>query len=402
VFRSPPMRRRAPAVAAVVVGAIACILALLTSYGPGWLVAASNSNVGFGVGIFICLAVAFSLALLLPWWAALVGAVVFVAALQVSAGGFNPLLIAAPGAAWVAGLILRDRSRLSGELERTGRRLRAETALLAEESVRYERARIARELHDIVAHCVSVMVVQAYAGERLLQGEPDRAAASFDNILDAVSQAKLELHRLVELLDEDGAGVPVRPLGAALGELRDRVAAAGLIVGLRIRGDVDDLPRPMSGAVFRTVQEGVTNALKHAPGAPISIEVERSPDRLRAVVTNGLATPVTDPREPALRRSGGGYGLEGMRGRLEALGGTLAAGPDAGGGWAVEALVPVAPASLTSIAPVAARSEAHHRAPVHGNMNTNAERPRRPSRFAPGSGRVRADAAQPGGPTPPR
>ena len=252
MFRSPPMRRRAPAVAAVVVGAIACILALLTSYGPGWLVAASNSNVGFGVGIFICLAVAFSLALLLPWWAALVGAVVFVAALQVSAGGFNPLLIAAPGAAWVAGLILRDRSRLSGELERTGRGLRAETALLAEESVRYERARIARELHDIVAHCVSVMVVQAYAGERLLQGEPERAAASFDNILDAVSQAKLELHRLVQLLDEDGAGVPMRPLGAALGELRDRVAAAGLIVELRIRGDVDDLPRPVSGAVFRT------------------------------------------------------------------------------------------------------------------------------------------------------
>ena len=141
----------------------------------------------------------------------------------------------------------------------------------------------------------------------------------------------------------------------------------------------------------------MTNALKHAPGAPISIEVERSPDRLRAVVTNGPATPVTDPREPALRRSGGGYGLEGMRGRVEALGGTLAAGPDAGGGWAVEALVPVAPASLTSITPVATRSEAHHRAPVHGNMNTNAENPRRLSRFAPGSGRVSADAAQPGG-----
>jgi signal transduction histidine kinase len=394
------MRRNAPAVVAVVVAGIAGILAVLTVYGPGWLVAASNSNAGIGIGIFLSLGVAFSLALLLPWWAALAAALVLVAALQVSAEGFNPFLIAIPASAWVVGVILRDRSRLRRELERAGRRLRAETALLAEESVRYERARIARELHDIVAHCVSVMVVQAYAGERLVEGEPQRATASFDNILDAVSQAKLELRRLVELLDEDGAGVPVRPLGAALAELRDRVAAAGLRVGLRIRGEVDDLPAPVTGTVFRTVQEGVTNALKHAPGAPISIEIERSTDRLRATVVNGPGAPVTAPGEPGLRRSGGGYGLEGMRGRLEALGGTLAAGPDGGGGWAVEAAVPLVPTPPPSGAAVTTPAETHHRGAAHGTLNT--KQPQRLRRPAPGAGRVSRDAAQPGGPTPPR
>lgn len=342
------MRRRAPAAVALVAAALTSALFLLTAGGPGWMVAAADGTAMEAAGIFLPLPVAFALALLLPRWAALAAVVLLMAALQVS-GGFNPFLIAIPGGAWIVGFILRDRSRLTADLERSARRLRAETELLAEESVRYERARIARELHDIVAHCVSVMVVQAYAGERLVEREPERAAESFDHILDAANQAKLELHRLVELLDGDvTGGVPAGRLSVALRELRDRVVAAGLTVELGVSGDIDDVPAPVSGAVLRAVQEGVTNAVKHGAGAPIRIEVERSSGWLRAAVANGPAAGPADPATPMLRRSGGGYGLEGMRERLEALGGTLAAGPEADGGWAVEARLPSVRNRVTS------------------------------------------------------
>jgi signal transduction histidine kinase len=266
--------------------------------------------------------------------------VIFLIGLQIGNGltTFNPIFFVLTIGPWAIGVVVRSRRRLTEQLALRGRELEAERALFAAEAVRYERARIARELHDIVAHCVSVMVIQAGAGQRLTAADPSLAAEAFDSIGEAARQAEAEIGRLLDLLDASGEHGGADGL-RLIGELVTRAAAAGLAVSCRFSGSADDLPAPASDVAYRVVQESLTNALKHAPGAPVDIVVEGAGGYVEIDVRN---SPAVGPPS-GLERSGGGRGLTGMRERVAACGGELAAGPAPAGGWRLVARLPRQP-----------------------------------------------------------
>jgi signal transduction histidine kinase len=197
-----------------------------------------------------------------------------------------------------------------------------------------ERARIARELHDIVAHRVSTVVIQAEAG-LMTADEPERTRDALAAIRDSGRQALGELRRLLGLLQEGPDGAPVAPqpgLGG-LEELVTGARGAGLDVALRVDGDLSDLPPSTDLAAFRIVQEALTNALRHAR-TPTGVRLDRARSELTVEVRNALA-----PGDTAFA-GGAGHGLAGMRERVRVFGGTLAAGPD-GGDFVVRAVLPI-------------------------------------------------------------
>lgn len=260
--------------------------------------------------------------------------------LQLAAGPtvFNPFVIVSTVGPWAIGLVVRSRSSLTHQLAARGRELEAERELFAAEAVRYERARIARELHDIVAHCVSVMVIQASAGQRLAATQPSLAAEAFDYIGEAARQAEAEIARLVELLGLDaqpGSGDGIR----LIGELVTRAGAAGLAVTCRLSGSTGSMPAQAADAAYRIVQESLTNAFKHAPGAPVEIVVASSAGHLELSVVNGRV----GSKSSGLEHTGAGRGIAGMRERVAACHGELTAGPTGDGGWRVLARLPLTP-----------------------------------------------------------
>jgi signal transduction histidine kinase len=265
------------------------------------------------------------------------------AALQLAAGPtvFNPFIIVATIGPWATGLVVRSRSSLTQQLAARGRELEAERELFAAEAVRYERVRIARELHDIVAHCVSVMVIQASAGQRLTATEPSLAAEAFDYIGEAARQAEAEIARLVELLGLDA------PSGSAdgirlIGELVARAGAAGLAVSCRFSGPTGSVPARAADAAYRIVQESLTNAFKHAPGAPVEIGVASAAGQLELSVVNGQIGGTSS----GVEHTGAGRGIAGMRERVAACQGELTVGPAGDGGWRVLARLPLAPSRV--------------------------------------------------------
>jgi signal transduction histidine kinase len=251
---------------------------------------------------------------------------------------FNPFIVVGTVGPFGLGLVMRSRRALTSQLAARGAELEAERELFAAEAVRYERARIARELHDIVAHCISVMVIQAGAGQRLAGQDPALAAEAFDAICEAVRQAESEIGRLVELLEHDHGPRGIDGI-RLVDELVARAGAAGLAVTCRLRGSADGMPEQVCQATYRVVQESLTNALKHAPGAPVDVVIAESGGRLEVSVANG---PPTAPPS-GLERTGGGRGLAGMRERVRACGGELTAGPAGDGGWRVLARLPRTP-----------------------------------------------------------
>jgi signal transduction histidine kinase len=247
------------------------------------------------------------------------------AALAIAGADVMPVLLTTL-APWTAGRVVRSRRQLTVALAERNRQLEAEQNALAELAVRRERARIARELHDIVAHHVAVMVIQAGAG-RL--GAP-HGAARFAGIGDAGREALAELERLVELLSTDDP--PPRDLETLLGQARAagvRLDYTPLPDGVRVAPELQD-------GAYRVVQEGLTNAMKHAAGSNILVRL--------GVDARALEVEVRD-RGPAaaspLAASGAGLGLAGMRERVEALGGVLEAGPADAGGWRLRARLPL-------------------------------------------------------------
>jgi signal transduction histidine kinase len=270
------------------------------------------------------------------------------AGLQVANGPtvFNPIVPVLTIGPWAVGLFVRSRRNLTEQLAARGRELEAERALFAMEAVRYERARIARELHDIVAHCVSVMVIQASAGRRLTGTDPISAGEAFDAIEETARQAEAEIGRLVDLLDQSKHQRNSDAI-RLIGELVARAGAAGLAVSCRFIGSTDDLTAQASDVAYRVVQESLTNALKHAPGAPVEVLITGSASRVEIEVSNG---PATAPAS-GLERSGGGRGLVGMRERVAACGGEISVGPAEDGGWRVLARLPVS--SAVAVPPAA-------------------------------------------------
>lgn len=236
-----------------------------------------------------------------------------------------------PGAAWFAGRALRDREEVARKLSERARELDEEREAHAQLSVRYERTRIAAELHDVVAHALSVMVVQASAGQRLAGVDRELTAEAFGAIADAAHQAERDVGRLVDLLaDVDGAGPG--PDVAVVEELVARATESGLEVSLRLEGERERLSEVVGQTAYRVVQEGLTNALRHATGSSIDVLVRGERDALIVEVVNGPPTGAV-----LLADIGTRTGLTGLRERMDAVGGRLEAGPTDSGGWRLSA-----------------------------------------------------------------
>ncbi len=246
-----------------------------------------------------------------------------------------PFVILVP--TWLLGDVVRSRRIEAAEqIEAEARRMEESEARIRAAAAE-ERRHMARELHDVVAHGVSVMLIQAGAARQVLETAPDQARESILNVETAGREAMAELRRLLGVLNDDGeaASVAPQPGVSQLDELVDRVREAGLPAELSIRGEQRALPASLDTTVYRIVQEALTNALRYARRARTVIELTFEPDQLRVeVLDDGPAGPVTTG-------AGAGRGLAGLDARAEQVGGKLEAGPRLGGGFAVRAWLPL-------------------------------------------------------------
>ncbi|MBO3735395.1 sensor histidine kinase [Glycomyces niveus] len=285
--------------------------------------------------------VGYLLAGMLAIWASNVGSLDPQPAEQVlpsaSLAGDSLTLGALLGAlAFLIGLTVRiwrqGRARVAEE-ERVAETERHQRRLLE------ERTRIARELHDIVAHHMSVIAVQSSTAEYRLAGLGEEAKAEFRSISGQARESLAEMRRLLGVLrseDEAGARAP-QPGPGALRGLAEAVDRAGTPVALRVGGVPEDLPETVALTVFRVVQEALSNVVRHAPGAATDVEVAAVDGRIEVTVVNGpppSGGAVPDPH-------GSGLGLVGMRERVSLDGGTLETGPTAEGGFRVHAVLPI-------------------------------------------------------------
>jgi len=259
---------------------------------------------------------------------------------RVTAALFWPLFVIAMG----SGLLLRRARQLQVEEDRS-----------AQLAVAEERVRIARELHDIVAHGVSLMTIQIAAARRVAVKNPDSASESLEAAEETGRHTLSELEGMLAALRGADASIGAaartgHPQGGPTGDPRtplprigdlpslvEAVRQTGRTVGYDILGEAPTLPASVETTVYRLVQEALTNAVRYAGEAPIDIQVIFSPAAITVFVDD-------EGHEPAQKRhgAGGGHGLAGMRERLAAVGGTLEAGPkDPGPGWRVYATIPL-------------------------------------------------------------
>jgi signal transduction histidine kinase len=237
---------------------------------------------------------------------------------------------------WLSGRLVRDWRRQARELASLAEQLAQERADTARLAVADERTRIARELHDVVGHNLSLLVLQA--GAERLALEPTRAdtAAALGAIERSGRATLAELRRLVGVLRQDDDGPELAPLPGLRGlpALADQVRAAGLAVDLAVDGEPAPLPGGLDVSAYRIVQEALTNALRHATGATrVVVRVGWSPRELCLEVTDDGSPP------PGVRPDG--HGLIGMRERVTLFGGTFRAGPLADRGWQVRTMLPL-------------------------------------------------------------
>ena len=211
--------------------------------------------------------------------------------------------------------------------------LTSQQELIRDQAVAAERERIARELHDVLAHSLSAMVLQTAAAQDLLRSSPDRAAELLQSVTDTGRQALDETGRLLHLLRDDADELGLRP-APGIGDVEalvDTFHAHGLPVEARLVLPDHDLPGGIDVSTYRVVQELLTNALRYADG-PVTLEIAAEPDRLRISCAN--------PTERGRAAAGSGLGLQGMAERVALLGGTLDRTDD-GGRFAVEVAIPL-------------------------------------------------------------
>jgi len=260
--------------------------------------------------------------------------------------------------AWVFGDSMRYRRAYYTSLEDRAARLEAERDAQAQVAAAAERARIARELHDVVAHNVSVMVVQADGASYALGSDPDRAQQALAAIASTGRQALTEMRRMLGVLrrDEDGTEPERAPLPGIgqLGELLEQARATGLAVSFTVEGVPQPLPDGAALAAYRIVQESLTNTRKHGgPRATAQVTLRYLEDALLLRITD-------DGRGAAAASDGAGHGLTGMRERVAIYGGWVQAGPRPSGGYQVTARLPLTsptPATPTPASPVPAPRE---------------------------------------------
>jgi signal transduction histidine kinase len=250
--------------------------------------------------------------------------------------------------AWVLGDSLRTRRAYFAQVEERAARLEKEREAQSKVAVAAERARIARELHDVVAHNVSVMVVQADGAAYVLDAAPDQARKALETISSTGRQALAEMRRLLGVLRtgehvEGGEYVP-QPDVEQIDELIQQCRGSGLPVDFRIEGTPRELPSGVELTAYRIVQEALTNTRKHGgPHAGASVRLVYFDDGLGLLIEDdGKGAPHELYEEGGL--DGQGHGLIGMRERVGMVGGTLDAGPRPGGGFRISALLPLKPA----------------------------------------------------------
>jgi signal transduction histidine kinase len=235
-------------------------------------------------------------------------------------------------AAWLLGDSMGSRRAYVHEIEEKARRLEREQEAEAQRAVAEEQARIARELHDVVAHALSVIVVQAAAADDVFEVEPRRAREPIRAIEHAARAALGDLRRVLGLL-QDGARYEPQPGLARLDGLVEQVRATGLDVALEIEGPARPLPAAVDLSAYRIVQEALTNTLKHAGAARATVHV-RYGDELGLEISD-------DGDGEGANGNGGGSGLVGMRERVAMLGGRVVTGPRPEGGYRVSAQIPL-------------------------------------------------------------
>ncbi|MHC3468996.1 sensor histidine kinase [Streptomyces sp. 7R007] len=237
--------------------------------------------------------------------------------------------------AYGLGTLERVQRAYTDAIEDRARRLERERAADTARAITRERARIARDMHDVLAHAVSLMVVQAEAGPVVVRSDPERAEAAFEAIAAAGRDAMAQLRRILGVLKEEQySGTSPQPCVAALPALVRQVGgSAGLRAELRTTGAPRPLPPDTEVAVYRVVQEALTNTVKHAYASRATVELNWTEDALTVTVTD-------DGRGPA--GPGGGHGLIGIRERAAACGGAAEAGPGPDGGFRVAVRLPVA------------------------------------------------------------
>ena len=240
------------------------------------------------------------------------------------------------GTPWAVGRAIRHRRLREVALEDRASALEREQEQRARAAVAEERARIARELHDVVAHAISVIVVQARGGRKVLDTEPEDARAALDTIEVTGQRALVEMRRLLGMLraDDEQLALAPQPSLAHLEALVADVESAGLPVELRVEGEPAELPPGVDLSAYRIVQEALTNALKHAGPAKALVFVRYAED--------GLELEVADDGSGAGNGGGTGHGLIGIQERVAMLGGEVEAGARSDGGYAVRARLPYA------------------------------------------------------------
>ena len=324
-------RRVHPLPVAVVVAAALVVLALnggglsvalallIVSFTLGAEAEARSSHLGLGLLLLLT-----SLGLLLEANEAVAGDVAAVVTLVV--------------VPWLAGRALRQRAdSVAAAIAQAERRELSHERELERAAVQ-ERIRLARELHDVVSHSISVIAIQAQAVRRRLRPEQTREASDLANLEAAAREAMAEMRRLFGVLRDQGEGVSLAPqpgLGE-LGRLVDQVRGAGVAVDVVTGGEPAELPPGLDLAAYRIVQEAVTNALRHSGGSQVAVRLDYRPGELEVTVDDD-GRGIHDGQD-----TGGGHGLRGIRERAELYGGSLDIGRGDLGGTRVRARLPVA------------------------------------------------------------
>jgi signal transduction histidine kinase len=247
------------------------------------------------------------------------------------AGPRSFVLLVLVAAALGFGGLLRSRQRVEAEL---GASVEAHEATLREQALLEQRAHIARELHDVVAHHISSLAVQAETARLTTPALPELGAERFAAIGDSARDALDEMRHLLGVMRAPDLGAKLAPQPGLdqLPALADEHRALGGDVRLTFRGAVREAPETLALVAYRVVQEALTNARRHAPGAPVEVLLDYEPDALHIIVSD---------RGPGASGGAGGFGLVGMRERVEAVGGSVTIGDRPGGGFVVAAELPL-------------------------------------------------------------
>lgn len=257
-------------------------------------------------------------------------------------------LAACLGCAASVGTLIRTRRSLASTLAERGWLLERERRSATQAAIQAERARLARELHDIVSHNVSVMVVQAGAARQIMARDPDDAARALTAVESAGRDTMSELRQLLGVLAPSAYGddpdLP-QPSLSRLGALVDRIAFAGLPVEVRIDGDLDQLLSGLDTTAYRIIQEALTNALKHGKATAAQVNVRCTAHYLRLEIVNDGPSVLTgtgpETQPTTAPHASAGHGLIGLRERVHAYGGDLDARRRLGGGFRVRAKIPL-------------------------------------------------------------